>query len=226
MIDLIKAQQLLPGDRLPPERELAETMGVSRPVIRSALHALSIMKIVEIRRKAGTFITSLKPEQLVEHLEFVFTLSDSTYLDLLKVRKVIEPALAEFAARNVTNENIRKLENCLERSKAAINDPKKFLEIDLELHRIIFDLAQSPILCSFMNSLVDLGIYSRSRTGMIPDLRQSTIEDHAALIEALKARDPEAASRVMYDHLTHVEDGLQQLAISAKIHTYGVHDEQ
>lgn len=110
LIDLIKDQQLHPGDSLPPERELAEMMGVSRLVIRSALHALSIMKIVENRKKAGTFITSLEPEQLVEHLEFVFSLNDSTYLDLLKVRMVVKPALAEFAARNVTNENIRKLE--------------------------------------------------------------------------------------------------------------------
>ncbi len=223
---LIKGQQLQPGDRLPPERELAEMMGVSRPVIRSALRSLSLMKIVEIRKKAGTFINSLEPKQLVEHLEFVFPLNNSSCLDLMKVRMVVEPALAEFAAANMTDENIRKLEDCLERSNAAINDPQAFLEMDLELHKIIFDFARSPILCAFMNSLADLVIYSCSCTVGMPDMGQSTIEDHKALVNALKSRDPEAAGRAMRNHLAHVGDRLEQIARTDQIHTDGVHDEQ
>ena len=223
---LIKDQQLQPGDRLPPERELAELMGVSRPVIRSALHALSNMKIIEIRGKAGTFINSLEPKQLVEHLEFVFPLNDSTYLDLMKVRMVVEPALAEFAARNMTDEKICMLERCLDRSKAAINDPEAFLEMDLELHRIIFNCARSPILCAFMNSLVEIGIHSRRSTVMIPEMRHIASEDHEALVKALKSRDPEAAGRAMHDHLSHVEVYLQQVARTDQIQINGVNDEQ
>jgi GntR family transcriptional repressor for pyruvate dehydrogenase complex len=221
LINLIRDQKLQPGDRLPPERELADRMGVSRPVIRSALQALSMMKIVENRKKDGTYITSLEPEQLVEHLEFVFSLNVSTYLDLLKVRMVVEPALAEFAARNVTDRNIRKLELSLERSKTAINDPQIFLESDLELHRIICYLAQSPILCTFMDSLVNLGIHSRKRTVEIPEMRYRTIEDHESIVEALKSRDPYAASLAMRDHLTHVEDRLKQIARTNHIHPNG-----
>lgn len=76
-----------------------------------------------------------------------------------------------------------------------------------------------------MNSLVNLRIHSRRRTVEIPDMRQSTIEDHEAIVEALKSRDPDAAGRAMRDHLTHVEDRLQQIARTAHIHTNGVYDE-
>src|SRR4030042_6874224 len=164
IIDLIKIQQLQPGDRLPSEQELAEMMVVSKPTIRSTLRTLSIMKVVEIRKKESVFITSLEPEQLVINLNLKLPLTISTFQDLLRVRMVVEPALAEAATRNVKNAHVRKLERCLELSKASINDPQTFLETDLEFHQIICKLARSPILCAFMNSLVNLGIHSRRRT--------------------------------------------------------------
>jgi GntR family transcriptional repressor for pyruvate dehydrogenase complex len=91
---------------------------------------------------------------------------------------------------------------------------------------MISSLAQSPILYTFMNSLVKLGIHSRRSTVEILDMRQCTIQDHEAIVEALKSRDPETAGRAMRDHLTHVEDRLHQIARTANIQTNGVHDEQ
>ena len=73
LLDLIRAESLRPGDKLPAERDLAAMMHVSRPVLREALRALAIMKVVEIRQGAGTYITALEPQQLVSHLDFVFS---------------------------------------------------------------------------------------------------------------------------------------------------------
>src|SRR5450759_795463 len=78
ILQMIKDRQLHPGDMLPPERELAEMMGVSRASLREALRALSIMNIINNRQGSGTYITSLHPEHLVEQLEVVFALDDST----------------------------------------------------------------------------------------------------------------------------------------------------
>ena len=90
LLSLIKEKQLKPGDRLPPERELAVSMGVSRPSLREALRALSIMHIIENRQGSGTYITSLQPETLVEHLDFIIALNDSSFLDLFEARKILE----------------------------------------------------------------------------------------------------------------------------------------
>ena len=154
ILDLIKEKHLLPGDRLPPERELAEMMGVSRPVLRSALRTLSIMKIVENRHRSGTYITSLEPELLVEHLEFVFELEDPTYLQLVQARKVVEPGLAEMAAQNASEEDIQRLEECLDKTVELINNPHEFLLVDMELHTIISNAAQNFILSRFINSIM------------------------------------------------------------------------
>lgn len=211
ILALIEERRLRPGDRLPAERELAETMGVSRPALREALRALSMMKIVENRRRAGTYITSLQPEQLVEHLEFIFSLDDSTYLDLIEARKVVEPGLAEIAALKISEEGIHRLESCLERARGNIDNPHEFLENDLELHQIISDAAQNSILFRFMASIVKLGTLSRKRTNEVRNMRMITIDDHQHIVTALKARDAKAARLAMKEHLDHVEQYLREV---------------
>jgi GntR family transcriptional repressor for pyruvate dehydrogenase complex len=71
LLTLIKEKRLVPGDRPPPASELAATIGVNRPLVRVALGALSVMKVIEIRPGFGAYVTSLEPRQLVEHLDFV-----------------------------------------------------------------------------------------------------------------------------------------------------------
>jgi len=205
ILTLIRQKHLRPGDRLPPERKLAEMLAVSRPSLREALRAPAIMKIVENRQGAGTYITSLELEILVEHLESVFALDDVTYLNLLEARKVVEPALAEMAAREVTDDEIKSLEECLVRSGSGITDPEAFLEVDLLLHRIIGEAAHNTILSCFMSSVARLGVHSRRRTGEKLPARKQTIEDHRAIVRALRSHDPQAARQAMLDHLNHVQ---------------------
>ena len=97
LLTLIKDRQLEPGDRLPPERELAVTMGVSRPSLRAALRALAVMNVIEIRQGSGAYITALEPQQLMAHLDFVFSLNDSTFLQLFDARRIIEVGIAALA---------------------------------------------------------------------------------------------------------------------------------
>lgn len=82
LLTLIKEKQLRPGDCLPPERELAQMMKVSRPSLREALRALQLMNIIKNRQGSGNYITALEPAKLVEHLDIVFALDNSTYQDL------------------------------------------------------------------------------------------------------------------------------------------------
>ena len=137
ILDLLRQKELRPGDKLPPERELAEMLGVSRPSLREALRALSIMKVVEVRQGDGTYVSALKPEELVEHLEFVFMLDDSTLLQLFEARKIVETGNVFLAAQRITEEELAALQQCLEESERSVNDPDAFLLADVELHEII-----------------------------------------------------------------------------------------
>ncbi len=211
LLNLIKEKQLRPGDRLPPERELAAMMNVSRPSLREALRALQIMNIIDNRQGSGTYVASLEPERLVEHLDIIFTLNDSTYIELFEARKILEVGIAELAAHTITADEIAGLETCLERAQEALNDPEAFLEIDLELHRSILEATGNTILSLFMRSISQLSIFSRRRTAEHFDVRRQTIDDHRAIVQALKSRDPMAARQAMLDHLSHVEVRMKQI---------------
>ncbi|HVU68515.1 MAG TPA: FadR/GntR family transcriptional regulator [Ktedonobacteraceae bacterium] len=216
LLALLKEKKLQPGDRLPPERELAERLQVSRPSLREALRALSIMHVVEIRQGSGTYISSLEPKRLVEHLDFVFALSDATYLSLFEARKVVEVGICGLAAQRITDEEIARLESCLEKSLSGVTEPELYFQADVELHEIITEAAASPILSRIMAGISQLSLASRKRTVVLPGIAEQVIEDHRAIIQALKQRAPEAARQAMYQHLTHVEQRLlDDLAASA-----------
>ena len=212
ILTLIRENHFGPGDRLPPERELATMMQVSRPSVREALQALSILNIVEIRQGAGTYVTSLEPQLLVEPLNFVFSLDNSTLLELAAARKILEVGIAAIAAQNITDEEIAALEACLEKSSAAVasDDYNAFLQSDIELHSIIATASRNPILIRFMDSISQLGLASRQQTVKIPNLAREGVDNHRALVAALKAHNPEAAKQAMLEHLNNVEKSLNK----------------
>lgn len=208
IVSLISERQLRPGDKLPSERDLASMMQVSRPSLREALRALAMLNIVEIRQGSGTYVSSLKPELLVEHLDFVFALDDSTFAELLEARSVLEPSIAALAAANASDEELQALDECMEKIKSAVEDPASFLEADLELHQKITQAARNQILARFMTSLTRLGLASRTRTVALPGVREQTVEDHQEIVDALQRRDAQSASRAMQKHMENVRRGL------------------
>lgn len=210
ILDLLRNKELQPGDKLPPERELAEMLGTSRPSLREALRALSIMKIIEVRQGDGTYVTSLRPEDLVEHLDFIFRLDDSTMMKLFEARKVVEVGNVALAAQRITDEELDALEDCLHRSEKFVDDPEEFLQVDTELHEIITLASRNPMLTRFMLSVSSLVSASRQKTGRVTGITQQTATDHRKIVAALKARDPQAASAAMLHHLEHVEQGYQR----------------
>jgi len=208
LLTLIKQKQLRPGDRLPPERDLAQMMKVSRPSLREALRALKLMNIIENQQGSGNYITTLEPEQLVEHLDIVFALDDSTYQDLFQARRILETSIAEMAALHITDDELEKMEASIATANQIIDDPDAFLEADMELHDLILKAARNRILPVFMQSINKIGVLSRRKTGDDPEVRRQTVKDHRAIVKALKTRDPEKARQAMMAHLNHVEKKL------------------
>ncbi len=212
ILQTIQEKRLNPGDKLPPERELAAMMNVSRPALREALRGLSMMNIIEIRQGAGAYVTTLDPAQLVEHLNFVFALDDSTILQLFDARKIVEVGLIELAAQRITDEDIRLLEENIDQAAHVADDLEAFLQADLELHMIIARIARNPILARFMESIHQLGIASRRRTAMISGVTQRSTADHRHIVDALKRRDVAGARQAMLDHLANVETKLRTIS--------------
>lgn len=210
LLSMIRERKLRSGDKLPTERELAVMMDVSRPSLREALRALSVMGVIELRHGSGIYVTALEPAKLVAHLDFVFSLDDSTYLQLFETRKVLEPAICALAAQRISEEEMAQLEECITRSRMGLLDYEAYLQADLDLHEIIANAAENPLLQRFMSSLRSLGKASRERTAALPGVVEQTIQDHQNIIEALREHAPEAARVAMLVHLEHIEQRLKQ----------------
>ena len=219
LLTLIKEKHLKPGDRLPPERELAKMMKVGRPSLREALRALQMMNIIAKRQGSGNYITSLEPERLVEHLDIAFALDDSTYSDLFQARRIMESAIAGMAAQAITDEELGRMEESLEHAAAVVGDPGAFLEADMELHELILKAARNRILSVFMRIINKLGMLSRRRTGENPDVRRQTVRDHRLIVEALRRRDSRKAQEAMTAHLTNVERMMKKNAARKRSRT-------
>jgi GntR family transcriptional repressor for pyruvate dehydrogenase complex len=209
ILQMIRDKHLRRGDKLPAERELATMMQVGRPALREALRGLSLMNIIEIRQGAGAYVTELETAQLVKHLDFVFAIDDYAILDLFNARKIVEVGIIELAALCITDDDIAKLEACLAKSAWAGHDPEAFLRADIELHTLIAQIAGNPIMLRFMESIHQMGLASRRRTGRLEGVIEQSAADHRRIVEALKARDPHAAREAMLYHLDNVEEKLR-----------------
>jgi GntR family transcriptional repressor for pyruvate dehydrogenase complex len=198
---LIVAGELGSGDALPPERDLAVMLGISRPSVREAIRVLTAMNVVEPRHGGGTYVTSLDPRLLARPINFLLQIEPSTYLDLFEVRQVLEVAAARLAAAKITEEMVSSLEELAHAAAAALRQPARYSEIDFELHAKVVEATGNPIYLSLYESVSDLLLESRRRTARVPSVRAQDNDDHLAIVAALRAHDSDGAARAMQHHL-------------------------
>lgn len=205
ILDMVRAGQLKPGDRLLPERDLAVEMGVSRNVVREALRSLVDANVLVSRQGLGVFVASLDINSLIEPLDAVLSLENVALRSLAKARLVIEPGIAALAATNVTDADLDGLKALLDESHAvAEDDAGRFLEADIALHAEILRIADNPFLTRIMLSLSRLARTSREITNSVPLMRHTSVADHERIVAALRTRDPHGAREAMQTHLENV----------------------
>jgi GntR family transcriptional regulator, transcriptional repressor for pyruvate dehydrogenase complex len=207
---LIVSGELKPGDTLPPERELATMLGISRPTLREAIRVLSALNVVEPRHGGGTYVTSLDPRQLAQPISFLLQVDKMAFRHLLEVRQVLEVGAARIAAPKITDAQLALLAELTERADRLMSRPTQFLRLDFEIHTAIIEATGNPIYLSLYQSIADLSIESRKRTARDAATRQRAHLGHLAIVAALRKRDPEAAARAMHDHLDVIQDALEK----------------
>ena len=204
ILDLLRAGQLRPGDRLPPERELAARLDVSRPTLREALRALSILGVLEIRHGGGAVVAAPEPEGLLQPLDLFVTLGPGDMAALFEARIEIEPLIAARAAERLSDAQLARLRDLVAAQVAHPDDAELFHDTDIELHKTILDAAGNPYLARFGRLLQVLGDQGRKSYQKRKHLRQRSIEDHQRLMAALGGRDAGAAQRAMRQHMINV----------------------
>lgn len=204
ILEMVTSRALKPGDQLPPERELAEMLNVSRPSVREAIRGLSILGVVTSRQGGGAYISQLDGDALLGPIRFFLALEDMNIRELYDARSLIEGDVARRAARNMSDAQLDELEALLEAQAETVSDPKEFRVADLKFHEAIWVGCGNAFLKRIGESLNSLGLEFRRRASENPKVLEQSLKDHRKLFEALKARDTSAAAQAAEEHMQNV----------------------
>jgi len=202
---LVVKQVLKPGDHLPSERELAAKFGVSRSSIRDAIRTLEVIGILEPRQGHGTVVRELSTDSLVVPLASALIHKRHLVLELLDVRRMIEPALAARAATNATQAEIARLEEILRRQGEKMRRGEDTVEEDSEFHYTIALAARNTVVLHVLDVLMDLLRESRERFLQLSGRRERSYADHRRILRAIKRRDAAAAATASRVHLSGIQ---------------------
>lgn len=197
---LISEGSLVPGNRLPAERELAEMFGVSRSSLRQALKVLEIMGVISQRVGDGTYLNTAAPSILAEPLEFFILLDGLTFHELMEARLIVEPELAARAAARATPEEVAELHQVLNLMEESREDHRRFTEGDLLFHKTIFRLAGNRV-CSLMFTVVHQSLERLIHLTSQLVEPEHTLQLHRRIYTAIRRKDADEARRRMTEHL-------------------------
>jgi GntR family transcriptional repressor for pyruvate dehydrogenase complex len=213
---LIQQGKLRPGDRIPPERELARQLGVSRASLRSGLRYLGAIGVLNSRHGAGNFIADGPPSLDGAPLNMLAALHGFTTRKMFEARRSVEVAVAGLAAEHATEEHLRIMAEEVTETYAALDNPQEYLIHDFGFHRAVGVASGNPILASIMEMLSEVLYQRRCKTvGRSRDLKES-VDMHRKIYRAIRARNADAARAAMSEHLMMAEQALAAEEISER----------
>ena len=209
---MILTGELAPGDRLPPEADLAAKLGLSRTSLREAVRALTVLGVIETRQGDGSYITGLGPELLLGALGLAVDLQrEDTMPDLVAVRRILEPAATALAATRVTAADLELIRSYIHPSTDREQAPEQ-VELDWEFHHAIARASGNPLLSVLLDGLAAPTVRMRVWRGMsVPGILERTLEEHRAIADALEAHDADLAYAAATVHVGGVEAWVRAL---------------
>ncbi len=204
--DQITSGSLGPGSRLPPESELAAEVGASRNTVREAVRALVTARVLDVRRGDGTFVTSLRPDLLLGGIGAAMDLIEEGFsLELIGVRRILEPAATALAATRLDDARADALAACIERMREAGSEAER-IRHDAEFHRLVAEASGNATLASMLNAVSGRTIRARAWRGVLDeDARSRTLAQHDDILRALRAHDPTRAEAAALVHVATTE---------------------
>jgi GntR family transcriptional repressor for pyruvate dehydrogenase complex len=201
VLEQIECGRLKSGDRLPPERDLADQVGVSRASLRSGLRSLQAMGVMHARQGSGTYIVAGPPRLGEGPLRFLAALHGFTHDQMFEARSVLEVGASYLAAANATPEQMAAMAAEVAGMFASIDNPQEYLRHDVQFHRAVAAASQNPVLATLVDTLAQLVWETRRETVVHSTNLKESAEMHHRIYRAIRARDIERARREMAEHL-------------------------
>ena len=204
----IRKRQLVPDQKLPTELELCKTFGVSRTVMREALRVLHSRGLIRIQKGKGMYVNLVTASSVTNPMSLYLSLNfDESYvLDVIHARQAIEPAIAAMAARHRTDEQLVLLHESIRRLEVMVEGSPDLASIDMEFHMLVAKASGNLLMPLVMEPIhrlmpkIKLNIYE-----VVRDAKQSALEYHTNVLDAIEAGDEEGARKAMTAHLRVAE---------------------
>jgi GntR family transcriptional repressor for pyruvate dehydrogenase complex len=213
LVGLILEEGLVPGDKLPSERELMVRLGVGRSSLREAVKTLSALGLVDVRVGSGMFVTSGDASALITPLSWGLLVGERSAREVVEARRVVEIELAGLAAERATDGEIAAIGEKLALMRASLDDADAFARYDLEFHLAVARAAHNQVLYRMIDTLRHVlrawfvEVFPR-RTD-----KSEPIRKHEPILAAIRARDPGAARAAMAAHLDSGARWLNELIV-------------
>lgn len=199
------------GSRLPAERELAEMLRISRPSLRTALKALSVMGVISAKPGAGTFIAEALPEVLNQPLHFMTLIHNTEIKEIFEARRIVEAGLAEIAAERISAAQLAILAAEIAAMRETVNDLNEFITHDMRFHQTIAVAADNHLMSGIMETLLQLLFRFRDQKIRSVAALQKAVQWHQRIYQALERRDGKRAKELMSGHLRASEQDWKPL---------------
>ncbi len=204
-VGLIKSGSAKPGDRLPTETELTQTLGVSRTCVREAMKSLESMGLIEIRQRVGATVLQPSASNLLNAEQFSLAVLSQQTGDLLEFRMIMEVGLASLAAEKATDEDLVAMRAALDRYREEMAVHSVDCNTDMSFHTALAAASRNPFAVMVWQMLSDRLAKVLERTSNLPHVCDQTLEDHEMIYRAVKSRNPRRARQAMRTHLENAE---------------------
>lgn len=202
LLDLFTGGSLEPGTRLPPERQLAATLGVGRSAVREALSALEILGIIDVRPGSGTYLRGTASDLLPQTLRWGLLIGEKNTTQLLELRSGLEIYVARIAATRADEQAVAAIGDTLERMRTHIADLRAFAQADLDFHHALAEAAQNTVLIDLLHLVRSLLRVYADRAVHDEPAALAAMREHEAVYREIAAHDPDAAASAMAVHMT------------------------
>ena len=200
LLDYLLSGVLLPGDRLPSERELSKAFGVGRSAIRDALKPLTLLGIIDVRQGDGTYLRATESEFLPKVIEWGLLLGERRAIDLVEARRHIEVALASMAAQRRDDQDLTDLRRLLRQMEEA-GSSEDFIVADMEFHLRLAEAARNSVLAGILTNIRSLMHVWIERVTRAAESTDASYSEHVPIMAAIEAQDAAAAAAAMAAHL-------------------------
>ena len=198
----IRGGKLKPGDQLPPERELAERMQVSRPTIREALRIMQLQSLIVSRPGSGTFIAEGNAQSLAQ------AVTQIALQDIFEARMLLDPSMAALAAARATPADVEKLKSILHQQEQEMRHGGDSARSDIAFHSAIAEATHNRALIRLARVLIEIFAPSRDTFFQTHERAKKSLAFHKRILESIEAHSPVKARRAMSEHIKSVDQEL------------------